>query len=120
MRAVTLQHQPCEWVDCGDRTDASAVAASSANSVLIDGLASSSGGGALTIVLESLTSGSVTFTLNDSADNSSFAAVSNVNVTLSSPGQAVVLGAAATLRKYAAVATSGVFSNAKFQAQVSR
>ena len=120
MRTVQLPHSSCSWVDIADRTDAGAVAASSANSAS-DGVTSSSSGAVLNIILESLGSGTPAFTLFDSADNSTFAAVTNATVTASAPGVYMVLvDGAAALRKFWAVATSGAFTNAKFQAQVSR
>jgi hypothetical protein len=120
MRTVPMPHSSCVWVDAADRTDAAAVAASGSNSVT-DGVTSSSSGAAVNIILQSLASGSVTFSLFDSADNSSFAAVTNATVTASAPGvYAVLVDGASTLRKFWSIATSGVFTNAQFQAQVSR
>jgi hypothetical protein len=111
------------WVDLPGqpRTDTSATAASSSNSAT-DGITTSSVGGAVEIWMSSFSGTSVTFTLNDSADNSTFTAVAGgFQATLAAPGRVLMLvNSNQTIRKYLAVATSGTFTTATFEAQVLR
>ena len=107
-----------EWgqlLTAGMRTDTTATAASSANS--LDTLASAAFGGQAYLHVASITGTSVTCSIWDSADNSSFSAVSSFAFTAvsSAPAaQRIAVINTATIRRYVAVATTGTFTNAQF------
>jgi hypothetical protein len=107
-----------EWgqlLTAGMRTDTTATAASSANS--LDTLASAAFGGQAYLHVAAITGTSVTCSIWDSADNSSFSAVSSFAFTAvsSAPAaQRIAVINTATIRRYVAVATAGTFTNAQF------
>ena len=105
----------------GMRTDTTATAASSANSW--DTGASASFGGQAYLHVSVITGTSVTVSVWDSADNSSFSAVSSLAFTAvsSAPAfQRVAIGNTATIRRYVAVATTGTFTVATFAVQLTK
>lgn len=112
-----------EWgfqLTAGQRTDTVAT-----NGTSVDGAASSAFGAQAYLQYQSVVGTSVTVTIEDSADNVSFAAVTGLAFT-------AVLGAAvpgfqrlatlntATIRRYVRVATTGTFSSAVFQVTMNR
>lgn len=105
----------------GMRTDATATAASSANS--FDTLASASFGGQAYLHVNAFSGTSVTVAIWDSADNSTFAAVSSfafTAATTASTQQRISVINTATIRRYVAVATTGTFSSAQFAVQLTK
>lgn len=98
----------------GMRTDTAATNGSS-----IDTLASASFGGQAYLEVASVTGTSVTLTIQDSADNSTFAAVTSFAFAAATPGaspqsQRIAIGNTATLRRYIRVVSTGTFTNAVF------
>lgn len=105
----------------GLRTDGSATAASSSNSV--DTTSSLSFGAQVYMQLIAFTGTSVTLTVNDSADNSSFSSVAGLASpawTSANQFTRVTISNVSTLRRYVAVASSGTFSNAVFAVQLTK
>jgi hypothetical protein len=105
----------------GMRTDTTATAASSANS--FDTLASASFGGQAYLHVNAFSGTSVTVAIWDSADNSTFAAVSTfafTAATAASTQQRIAIINTATIRRYVAVATTGTFSSAQFAVQLTK
>jgi hypothetical protein len=99
----------------GRRVDSSATAAGAGNSYDTGG--SLAFGAQLYVHLFAFTGTSVTISVWDSADNSTFAAVTGLTTgALSAAGQAVRVAIAntATVRRYVAVATAGTFTSADF------
>lgn len=105
-----------EWgrqLTAGKRTDTTATSPVTG----IDTLASASFGGQAYLHLFAFTGTSVTVTIQDSADNSSFANISPslVFAAASAAGsQRVAVANTTTIRRYVRVITSGTFSNAVF------
>ncbi|MCW2899013.1 MAG: hypothetical protein JWO67_1278 [Streptosporangiaceae bacterium] len=105
----------------GMRTDSTATAASSANS--FDTGASLSLGGQAYLHVNAFSGTSVTVAIWDSADNSTFAAVTSfafTAATAASTQQRIAIGSSATIRRYVAVATTGTFSSAQFAVQMTK
>jgi len=109
------------WLDwgvsltAGKRTDTTATNGSS-----VDRTTTSSAFGAQFYVhLFALTGTNVVFTVQDSADNSSFTAITGGAFTSMTAvgGQRIQTGRTQTIRRYLRVATSGTFSNAVFALQ---
>jgi hypothetical protein len=99
----------------GLRTDSSATAAGSGNSV--DTAASASYGGQAYLQVTAFSGTSVTVSIWDSADNSAFTAVTSfafTAVTAAPAAQRIAISNTSTIRRYVAVATAGTFSNAVF------
>jgi hypothetical protein len=105
----------------GMRTDSTATAASAANSFDTGG--SLAFGGQAYLHVNAFTGTSVTVAIWDSADNSTFAAVSSfafTAATTASTQQRIALINTATIRRYVAVATTGTFSNAQFAVHLTK
>lgn len=103
-----------EWgiqLTAGKRTDTSAT-----NGTAVDTLASASFGGQAYLEVFAVTGTSVTCTIEDSADNVSFAAVAGLAFTAATgiTTQRLATSNTATIRRYVRVATTGTFSNAVF------
>ena len=99
----------------GLRTDTTATAASSSNS--IDTAASLAFGAQAYLQVTAFSGTSVTCTVKDSADNSSFTAVTGLAftaVTAAPAWQRLATSNSATIRRYLAVATTGTFTSASF------
>jgi len=100
----------CDQLTAGKDTHASAT-----NGTSIDTLASASFGFQAYLQVFSVASGTVTVTIEDSADNSTFAAVTSgafTNATGRTVERIQSSSETATVRRYIRVATSGVFTNA--------
>lgn len=95
----------------GKRTDTTAT-----NGASVDGTASTAFGAQAYVHLVSLTGTDITITLQDSADNSSFSAITGGAFTaFTGVGfQRLQTGRTATIRRYVRVATSGTFTSATF------
>jgi hypothetical protein len=105
----------------GMRTDGSATAASSSNSFDTGG--SLAFGGQAYLQVAAFSGTSVTVAIWDSADNSTFLAVSSFAFTAVSAApaqQRIAVVSTATIRRYVAVATTGTFSNAQFAVQLTK
>ncbi len=101
-----------EQLTVGKRTDTTAT-----NGTAIDlGSVSTSFGWAAYLHVFAFTGTSVTVTVQDSADNATFAALSGGAFTTVTArgGERIAGGTTATVRRYVRVATSGTFSNAVF------
>jgi hypothetical protein len=104
-----------EWgntLTAGLRTDTTAT-----NGASIDTLASASFGGQAYLQVTAFTGTNATMTIQDSADNSAFSAVTSfafTAVTAAPASERLQLGATATLRRYLRVATTGTFSSVSF------
>lgn len=99
----------------GLRTDTTATAASSSNS--IDTTASKAFGAQAYLQCTAFSGTSVTCTIKDSADNSTFTAVTGLAFTAVSAApawQRLATANNATIRQYLAVATTGTFTSASF------
>lgn len=106
-----------EQLTVGIRTDTAAT-----NGASLDGTASSALGGQAYLQVFSVTGTSTTITLEDSADNVSFAAITGgaftaVNAGSRSDQRIAVTG---TVRRYVRAVSSGTFSNAQFAVQFTR
>jgi hypothetical protein len=99
----------------GLRTDTTAT-----NGTSLDTLASESFGAQLYVHLVGFTGTSVTIAVQDSADNSTFAAVTGLTTTaLTTTGAVrVAISNTSTVRRYVRIATSGTFSSAAFMASL--
>ncbi len=107
-----------EWgqlLTAGQRTDSTATNGSS-----LDTAASASFGAQAYLQVFAFTGTSVTVTVQDSADNSSFAAVTGLAFTAATgiTTQRLATANNATIRRYLRVATTGTFSNAIFAVTV--
>ena len=105
----------------GRRVDGSATAAGAGNSYDTGG--SLAFGAQMYVQLFAFSGTSVTISLWDSADNSSFLAVASLTTSaLTSANQAarITIANNATVRRYIAVATAGTFTNADFAVQVTK
>lgn len=102
-----------EWgntLTAGLRTDTTATSPATG----IDTTASASFGGQAYLQVTAFTGTSVVVSIQDSADNSTFAAVSGfafTSVTSAPATERLQLGATATLRRYLRVITTGTFTN---------
>lgn len=104
-----------DW--CRQLTAGKVTHSSATNVTAIDTTASASFGFQAYLQVFSLASGTATVTIEDSADNVSFAAVTNgafTNVTTKTVERIQSSSATATVRRYVRVATSGTFSNLVF------
>lgn len=107
----------------GIRTDATATAASAANSLDTGG--SLSFGAQAYLHVFAVVGTSVTVAIWDSADNVTFTAVATLAFSAVAPGgapqaQRIVIGNTATVRRYVAVATTGTFTSAQIAVQLSK
>jgi hypothetical protein len=105
----------------GMRTDTTATAASSSNSWDTGG--SLAFGGQAYLHVNAFAGTSVTVAVWDSADNSTFLAVTSfafTAVTAAPAFQRIAIANNATIRRYVAVATTGTFSNAQFAVQLTK
>lgn len=109
-----------EWgrlLTAGLRTDTTATSPATG----IDTTASASFGGQAYLQITAFTGTSVVVSVQDSADNSTFAAVSGFSFTsvTSAPAyERIQLAATATLRRYLRVITTGTFTNLTFSVVV--
>jgi len=109
---------PLEWgeqLTAGVRTDTAAT-----NGASFDGTASSSFGGSAYLHVRSVTGTSVTVTLQDSADNSSWANITGGAFTAATTRGAQRLAITGTVRRYVRAITSGTFTNAQFMVAFTR
>lgn len=108
----------CRQHTAGKRTDTTAT-----NGTAIDTTASASFGFQAYLQVFSFTGTSVTVTLEDSADNVSFAAITNGAFTAATgitTERIQSSSATATVRRYVRAVTSGTFSNAVFAVSVNK
>lgn len=104
-----------DWAD--QLTTGKETHASAANNTAIDTLASAAFGFQAYLQVFSIGSGTASIDIEDSADNVSFAAVTDgafTDVTASTFERIQSSSATATVRRYVRVATSGVFTNLVF------
>jgi hypothetical protein len=102
-----------EWgqqLTSGIRTDTTATSPATG----LDGAAASTFGLQAYLEVVALTGTSVTVTLQDSADNSSFANISGAAFSAASARGAQRIAVTGTVRRYVRAITSGTFSNAQF------
>lgn len=112
-----------EWgigLTAGQRTDTTAT-----NGTSVDDAASSAFGAQAYLNVQSVTGTSVTVTIEDSADNVSFAAVTGLAFTAVTSGgapawQRLATANNATIRRYVRAVTTGTFSSAVFQVMFNR
>lgn len=107
-----------EMLTAGRRTESAAT-----NGTGLDGTASSSFGWSAWLQVFALASGTPTIKLQDSADNATFADLSDgtfAAVSARSAQRIVAATATATLRRYVRVSTTGTFSGLDFAAMVVR
>ncbi len=98
-----------EQLTIGTRTDTSAT-----NGASLDGGAASNFGGQAYLQVEAVTGTSVTVTLQDSADNSSWANITGGAFTAATGRGAQRIAFTGTVRRYVRAITSGTFTNAQF------
>ncbi len=109
-----------EWgrnLTAGLRTDTTATSPATG----LDMLASTSFGAQAYLQVTAFTGTSVVVSIQDSADNSSFSAVSGfafTSVSSAPSSQRLQLSATATLRRYVRVITTGTFTSATFHVNV--
>lgn len=108
-----------EWgnlLTAGKRTDTTATSPATG----IDTLASASFGAQAYLQVFAFTGTSVTVTIQDSADNSSFASVAGLAFTAATgiTTQRLAISNTATVRRYIRAITTGTFSNAVFAVMV--
>lgn len=108
----------CKQLTAGKRTDTTAT-----NGASIDTTASASFGFQAYLQVFSVTGTSVTVTLEDSADNVSFAAITNGAFTAATGRTAERIqssSATGTVRRYIRAVTSGTFTNAVFAVSINK
>lgn len=110
----------CEGLTAGQQTDTTG-----GNGTSLDGGASSAFGAQFYLNVESVTGTSVTVTIQDSADNASFANVTGMAFTAVTSAaaptwQRLATTNTATIRRYVRVVTSGTFTEAVFQVSMNR
>ncbi len=110
----------CEGLTAGQQTDTTG-----SNGTALDGGAATTFGAQFYLNVESVTGTSVTVTIEDSADNVSFATVSGMVFTAVTSGaapawQRLATSNTATIRRYVRVVTSGTFTQALFQVSMNR
>jgi hypothetical protein len=109
-----------EWglqLTAGKRTDTTATSPATG----LDGAASSSNGGQAYLHVFSFAGTSVTVTLQDSADNSNFAAIGGgVSFTAATGITSERIAFTGTLRRYVRAITTGTFTSAVFAVQLTR
>lgn len=98
----------------GTRTDTTAT-----NGASVDGASATSVAWRWSVALTALTGTTITVALQDSADGTTWAAVSGATVTRTTVGQAVVAGTG-TVRRYVRATTSGTFTSATIVPVVAR
>ena len=103
---------PLEWgilLTAGKETIASAGNGTSVD----DGSVSTTFGAAAYLHVTGITSGTATVTVHDSADNSTFAAVTGLAFTAASAAtsERIATATTATIRRYVRIVTTGTFSN---------
>lgn len=109
----------CKQLTAGRRTDTAAT-----NGTSIDTLASAAFGFQAYLQVFSVTGTSVTVTLEDSADNVSFAPITGGAFTAATPAGSPTFeriqsaSDTATVRRYIRAVTSGTFSNAQFAVSI--
>lgn len=110
VEAVSNNGQGNEWGNLG----ANQSFASAGSAATLDGGAATTTGAAAVLHLTSIGSGTATFKVQDSADDSSYDDVSGLAFTASSAGtaQRVSTAAGATLRRYTKVVATGTFGTA--------
>ncbi len=112
-----------EWgigLTAGQRTDTAAT-----NGTSVDGAAASTFGAQFYLNVQSVTGTSVTVSIEDSADNVSFATVSGMTFTAVTSGgapawQRLATANNATIRRYVRAVSAGTFSQAIFQVMMNR
>ncbi len=107
-----------EWgqlLTAGIRTDTTAT-----NGASLDTAASASFGAQAYLQVFSVTGTSVTVTIEDSANDSTFAAVAGFAFTAATTAgtQRIAIANTATVRRYVRAVTTGTFSNAQFAVQL--
>lgn len=110
----------CTGLTAGQRTDTTAT-----NGTAVDGGASSAFGAQFYLNVQSVTGTSITVSIEDSADNVSFATVSGMTFTaVTSAGapawQRLATANNATIRRYVRAVSAGTFTNAVFQVSMNR
>lgn len=108
----------CAPLTAGLRTDTAATHGAS-----VDGGAASSFGAQAYLQVTAFTGTSVTVTVEDSADNATFAAVTGLTFTAVSAApatQRLATAGTATLRRYVRVSSSGTFTSATFAVAINR
>lgn len=118
--AATSNGYGLEWgqqLTAGVRTDTTAT-----NGASLDGGASSAFGLQAYLHVFSVTGTSVTVALEDSANNSTWAAISGASFTAATgkTSQRIAISNAATVRRYVRVVTTGTFTNAVFAVNMVR
>lgn len=110
VEALSNNGQGCEWGSLG----ANQTFASAGSAATLDGSASSATGAAAVLHLTSIASGTATFKVQDSSDDSSYTDVTGLAFTAASAGtaQRVTTAAGATLRRYTKVVATGTFGTA--------
>lgn len=86
---------------------------STGNGTALDGSASSASGGAVWVHCTAFTGTSITLTVEDSADNSSFATIATFTA-ITAGGSSERIAIAGTIRRYVRVVRSGTFTSATF------
>lgn len=110
----------CQGLTAGQQTDTAGT-----NGTALDGGASSTFGAQFYLNVESVTGTNLVVTVEDSADNVSFATVSgmvfsSVVVAAAPTWQRLATSNTATIRRYVRVVSSGTFSNAIYQVSMNR
>lgn len=118
--AATSDEFGIEWgqqLTAGIRTDTTAT-----NGASLDGGASSSFGLQAYLHVFSVTGTSVTVSLEDSANNSTWAAISGASFAAATGkgAQRISISNAATVRRYVRAVTTGTFTNAQFAVNLVR
>ena len=93
---------------------------SASSNASVDNSASSASGGSAYLQMFSLTSGTATVKIEDSANNSSWADLTGGGFTAATGVTAERITFTGTVRRYVRVTTTGTFSNAKFACAIVR
>lgn len=110
--AVESNRYGLEWgiqYTAGERTDTTAT-----NGTAIDGTASTSNGAQFYLHVTGFTGTNVTVTMQDSADNVTFAAISGAAFTAATGVTSERIAVTGTIRRYVRAVTSGTFTSATF------
>lgn len=107
----------CDLLTAGKRTDTTAT-----DGTTLDGVAASTTGWAAYLEVTAFTGTSVTVTIEDSANGSTWAAVTGGAFTAATAvgAQRIEGASGATLRRYVRATTSGTFTSATFAASITR
>lgn len=110
----------CQGLTAGQQTDTTGT-----NGTALDGGAASTFGAQFYLNVESVTGTNLVVTVEDSADNVSFATVSgmvfsSVTVAAAPTWQRLATSNTATIRRYVRVVSSGTFSQAIYQVSMNR